>query len=180
MNIERLASNDGAQSVNTSQPDPSKIGSPPDVAEADKRALEIVGTLETETSLKLDLQARTELQLRLSSLKLYRGQHDGSLGPQSRNAISLWQRNNGLTSSSFLTAAQQALLVKQSDPHIKNYQKARLEKRPKRQPKTPNAAKVQHTEKVPLLAPNTSRNSRVRPCPYREKRAVEWYCDTAY
>ncbi|QND58874.1 caspase family protein [Mesorhizobium huakuii] len=74
------------------------------------------GTELTESAIGLDRQGRIDLQLRLEALGNAIGRIDGTLGPQTREAIGIWQADNGLPQTTYLTREQLAFLVIQSDP----------------------------------------------------------------
>ncbi|TGS35976.1 peptidoglycan-binding protein, partial [bacterium M00.F.Ca.ET.180.01.1.1] len=63
-----------------------------------------------------DRQSRIDLQLRLEALGNELGLIDGTLGSQTREAIGIWQADNGLPQTTYLTREQLAFLVIQSDP----------------------------------------------------------------
>ncbi|QND66174.1 hypothetical protein HB777_21160 [Mesorhizobium loti] len=74
------------------------------------------GTELTESAIGLDRQGRIDLQLRIEALGNELGHVDGNLGPQTRQAIGIWQVKNGLPQTSYLTRQQLAFLVIQTDP----------------------------------------------------------------
>ncbi|WP_095199101.1 caspase family protein [Mesorhizobium carmichaelinearum] len=74
------------------------------------------GTELTESAIGLDRQGRIDLQLRLEALGNEIGRIDGTLGSQTREAIGIWQSDNGLPQTTYLTREQLAFLVIQSDP----------------------------------------------------------------
>ncbi|MEO5757730.1 MAG: caspase family protein [Mesorhizobium sp.] len=74
------------------------------------------GTEITESAIGLDRDARIDLQLRIEALGNELGRVDGNIGPQSRQAIGVWQAKNGLPPTTFLTREQLAFLVIQTDP----------------------------------------------------------------
>ncbi|MBZ9776985.1 caspase family protein [Mesorhizobium sp. CO1-1-8] len=74
------------------------------------------GTELTESAMALDRQGRIDLQLRLEALGNEIGRIDGTLGSQTREAIGIWQADNGLPQTTYLTREQLAFLVIQSDP----------------------------------------------------------------
>ncbi|TGV14991.1 hypothetical protein EN816_05960 [Mesorhizobium sp. M8A.F.Ca.ET.173.01.1.1] len=74
------------------------------------------GTELTESAMGLDRQSRIDLQLRLEALGNELGLIDGTLGSQTREAIGIWQADNGLPQTTYLTREQLAFLVIQSDP----------------------------------------------------------------
>jgi peptidoglycan hydrolase-like protein with peptidoglycan-binding domain len=74
------------------------------------------GTELTESAIGLDRQGRIDLQLRLEALGNELGRIDGTLGSQTREAIGIWQADNGLPQTTYLTREQLAFLVIQSDP----------------------------------------------------------------
>lgn len=77
-----------------------------------------LGTELTESAIGLDRQGRIDLQLRLEALGNEIGRIDGTLGSQTREAIGIWQADNGLPQTTYLTREQLAFLVIQSDPQI--------------------------------------------------------------
>ncbi|RUV19248.1 caspase family protein [Mesorhizobium sp. M7A.F.Ca.MR.245.00.0.0] len=74
------------------------------------------GTELTENAIGLDRQGRIDLQLRIEALGNELGRVDGNIGPQTRQAIGIWQVENGLPQTSYLTREQLAFLVIQTDP----------------------------------------------------------------
>lgn len=76
------------------------------------------GTALTESAIGLDRQGRIDLQLRLEALGNEIGRIDGTLGSQTREAIGIWQSDNGLPQTTYLTREQLAFLVIQSDPQM--------------------------------------------------------------
>lgn len=74
------------------------------------------GTELTESAIGLDRQGRIDLQLRIEALGNELGRIDGNMGPQTRQAIGIWQAKNGLPQTSYLTREQLAFLVIQTDP----------------------------------------------------------------
>ncbi|ESY64520.1 caspase family protein [Mesorhizobium opportunistum] len=74
------------------------------------------GTELSESAIGLDRQGRIDLQLRLEALGNVIGHIDGTLGSQTREAIGIWQADNGLPQTTYLTREQLAFLVIQSDP----------------------------------------------------------------
>ena len=77
---------------------------------------QIPGTELTESAIGLDRQGRIDLQLRIEALGNELGRIDGTIGPQTRQAIGIWQAKNGLPQTSYLTREQLAFLVIQTDP----------------------------------------------------------------
>lgn len=74
------------------------------------------GTELTEAAIGLDRQGRIDLQLRIEALGNELGRIDGNIGPQTRQAIGVWQEKNGLPQTTYLTREQLAFLVIQTDP----------------------------------------------------------------
>jgi uncharacterized caspase-like protein len=74
------------------------------------------GTELTENAIGLDRQGRIDLQLRIEALGNELGRVDGNIGPQTRQAIGIWQVENGLPQTTYLTREQLAFLVIQTDP----------------------------------------------------------------
>ncbi|PDQ17970.1 hypothetical protein CN311_27270 [Mesorhizobium sanjuanii] len=74
------------------------------------------GTESTESAIGLDREGRIDLQLRIEALGNELGRIDGNIGPQTRQAIGVWQAKNGLPRTSFLTREQLAFLMIQTDP----------------------------------------------------------------
>ncbi|WP_245455815.1 caspase family protein [Mesorhizobium sp. M7A.F.Ca.US.008.03.1.1] len=74
------------------------------------------GTDLTESAIGLDRQGRIDLQLRIEALGNELGRVDGNIGPQTRQAIGVWQEKNGLPQTTYLTREQLAFLVIQTDP----------------------------------------------------------------
>ena len=74
------------------------------------------GTELTESAIGLDRQGRIDLQLRIEALGNELGRIDGNIGPQTRQAIGIWQGKNGLPQTTYLTREQLAFLVIQTDP----------------------------------------------------------------
>ncbi|TGQ66167.1 hypothetical protein EN829_022940 [Mesorhizobium sp. M00.F.Ca.ET.186.01.1.1] len=74
------------------------------------------GSEMTENAIGLDRQGRIDLQLRIEALGNELGRIDGTIGPQTRQAIGVWQAKNGLPQTSYLTREQLAFLVIQTDP----------------------------------------------------------------
>ncbi|RUX25457.1 hypothetical protein EOA13_27345 [Mesorhizobium sp. M7A.F.Ca.US.011.01.1.1] len=74
------------------------------------------GTDLTESAIGLDRQGRIDLQLRIEALGNELGRVDGNIGPQTRQAIGVWQAENGLPQTTYLTREQLAFLVIQTDP----------------------------------------------------------------
>ncbi len=76
------------------------------------------GTELSESAIGLDRQGRIDLQLRLEALGNEIGRIDGTLGSQTREAIGIWQADNELPQTTYLTREQLAFLVIQSDPQM--------------------------------------------------------------
>lgn len=74
------------------------------------------GTELTESAIGFDREGRIDLQLRIEALGNELGRIDGNIGPQTRQAIGVWQEKNGLPRTNFLTREQLAFLVIQTDP----------------------------------------------------------------
>ncbi|MBZ9721040.1 caspase family protein [Mesorhizobium sp. AD1-1] len=74
------------------------------------------GTELTEGAIGLDRQGRIDLQLRIEALGNELGRVDGNMGPQTRQAMGIWQAENGLPQTTYLTGEQLAFLVIQTDP----------------------------------------------------------------
>jgi peptidoglycan hydrolase-like protein with peptidoglycan-binding domain len=74
-----------------------------------------VGTAESEQSLNLTSDNRSELQERLQALGLYSGAIDGVFGAPFRTAVAEWQKRHGATQSGFLGPLQLAALKAESD-----------------------------------------------------------------
>lgn len=74
------------------------------------------GTELTESAIGLDRNGRIDMQLRIEALGNELGQVDGNIGPRTRQAIGVWQGQNGLPPTTYLTREQLALLVIQTDP----------------------------------------------------------------
>ncbi|PTE11034.1 caspase family protein [Mesorhizobium helmanticense] len=74
------------------------------------------GTELTESAIGLDREGRIDLQLRIEALGNELGRIDGNIGPQTRQAIGVWQAKSGLPRTDFLTREQLAFLVIQTDP----------------------------------------------------------------
>ncbi|MER9654777.1 caspase family protein [Mesorhizobium sp. M0152] len=74
------------------------------------------GTELTESAIGLDRQGRIDLQLRIEALGNELGRVDGNIGPQTRQAIGIWQAKNGLPQTNYLTREQLSFLVIQTDP----------------------------------------------------------------
>lgn len=74
------------------------------------------GTELTESAIGLDRQGRIDLQLRIEALGNELGRVDGNIGPKTREAIGIWQVENGLPQTTYLTREQLAFLVIQTDP----------------------------------------------------------------
>lgn len=77
---------------------------------------QIPGTELTESAIGLDRQGRIDLQLRIEALGNELGRVDGNIGPQTRQAIGIWQAKNGLPQTNYLTREQLSFLVIQTDP----------------------------------------------------------------
>ncbi len=54
--------------------------------------------------------------MRIEALGNELGRIDGNIGPQTRQAIGVWQVKNGLPQTTYLTREQLAFLVLQTDP----------------------------------------------------------------
>lgn len=67
-----------------------------------------------ERLLSLTYTERREVQSRLSSLGYSTGGMDGVFGPTTRRALALWQRDEGLRASGYLTADQLRALRRQT------------------------------------------------------------------
>jgi uncharacterized caspase-like protein len=74
------------------------------------------GTELTESAIGLEREGRIDLQLRIEALGNELGRVDGNIGPQTRQAIGIWQAKNGLPQTTYLTREQLAFLVIQTDP----------------------------------------------------------------
>ncbi|QKC98183.1 caspase family protein [Mesorhizobium sp. NZP2298] len=74
------------------------------------------GTELTESAIGLDREGRIDLQLRIEALGNELGRVDGNIGPKTRQAIGIWQVENGLPQTTYLTREQLAFLVIQTDP----------------------------------------------------------------
>ena len=76
------------------------------------------GTAVSEGSIGMDRKGRRDLQRRLTVLGHDTGGADGIIGPNSRNAIGSWQRENGIVETQMLTPAQYAALKAQSETYM--------------------------------------------------------------
>jgi uncharacterized caspase-like protein len=71
-----------------------------------------------ETSLGLNRQGRSRVQLALTLLGYKTGGTDGSFGPKTRAAISAWQADQQETATGYLTAKQHAALLDAAGPKL--------------------------------------------------------------
>ncbi|RUV69540.1 MAG: hypothetical protein EOR30_23755 [Mesorhizobium sp.] len=78
------------------------------------------GTELTESAIGLDREGRIDLQLRIEAVGNELGRIDGTIGPKTRQAIGMWQANNGLPQTTFLTREQLAFLEIQTDPMMES------------------------------------------------------------
>ncbi|RWM88857.1 MAG: hypothetical protein EOR84_25860 [Mesorhizobium sp.] len=78
------------------------------------------GTELTESAIGLDRHGRIDLQLRIEALGNELGRIDGNIGPKTRQAIGIWQAENGLPQTTFLTREQLTFLVIQTDPMMES------------------------------------------------------------
>nr|WP_306431195.1 caspase family protein [Rhizobium sp. L1K21] len=76
------------------------------------------GTPLTEEAIGMSRNDKLDLQLRLTALNFDTKGADGSLGRNSRLAISAWQTSRGIVETGYLTGAQYAALKNQSEPYI--------------------------------------------------------------
>jgi peptidoglycan hydrolase-like protein with peptidoglycan-binding domain len=134
------------------------------------------GTQETEALLNLDKAGRSDLQLTPGALGHMTGGADGSLGPKSRSAIAAWQRQSGITETSYLTPQQHLFLVVQTDPMMAQVRaqyekdKAREAAVVKPQKTTKQAtAKQTTTRKQQTTQRKTTRQQVVREGPVRRQ-----------
>jgi uncharacterized caspase-like protein len=74
-----------------------------------------IATADTEKALDLTPADQKEVQLRLSALDLYKGLATGALDSPTRLALSEWQKQRGVASTSFLGRMQLAALRSESE-----------------------------------------------------------------
>lgn len=98
-----------AQSINTLSAYQSYLRQFPNGAYASyarDRVQRLGGTVETASNSGLSHSQRVEVQKRLNALGYSTNGTDGSFGPGTRRAISLWQRDRNYNQTGSLTAAQ--------------------------------------------------------------------------
>ena len=131
------------------------------------------GTPETEALLNLDKAGRIDLQLRLGALGHMTGGADGSLGPKSRGAIAAWQRQSGITETSYLTTQQHLFLVVQTDPMMAQvraqYEKDKVMQTSVAKPRNVQKAAKQSTPRKQTTQRKSTRQQVVREGPVRRQ-----------
>lgn len=75
----------------------------------------------TESAIGLDRQQKIDLQERLLAIGYDLDKADGTFGAKTRRAIGLWQQENGLSPSTFLTPSQYDKLKLDTEAAVKNY-----------------------------------------------------------
>ncbi|WP_027059502.1 caspase family protein [Mesorhizobium loti] len=115
LNIDEL-NGPNAQNRQVSAPDTNQANAGSGSVSVPDEMKQTPGTELTESAMGLDRQGRIDLQLRLEALGNELGRIDGTLGSQTREAIGIWQADNGLPQTTYLTREQLAFLVIQSDP----------------------------------------------------------------
>ena len=84
--------------------------------EGDKKGAELA-----ETALRLSQSDRQRLQVALTALGFPTGGTDGVFGARSREVIAAWQRKAGRAATGYLTADQQAALLRDAAPALARY-----------------------------------------------------------
>ncbi|WP_187639955.1 caspase family protein [Bosea sp. F3-2] len=100
-------------SLEAAKPAASAVATPPGVT--DEALKNEVGTVQTETAMKLQAKDRRELQTRLRVAGFQPGKLATTFGPSQRKAIQEWQKSRGIPETGFLTAMQMTALNAQSE-----------------------------------------------------------------
>lgn len=120
LNIDELndpkAQNRQVAALDTNQANAGSVSAVRASVSIPDEAKQTPGTELTESAIGLDRQGRIDLQLRIEALGNELGRIDGTLGSQTRQAIGVWQAENGLPQTTYLTREQLAFLVIQTDP----------------------------------------------------------------
>lgn len=100
-------------SLEAAKPAASATEMPPGVT--DEALKKEVGTVQTETAMKLQAKDRRELQVRLGVAGFQSGKPATTFGPGQRKAIQEWQKSRSIPETGFLTAMQATALRAQSE-----------------------------------------------------------------
>lgn len=127
------------------------------------------GTELTESAIGLDRQKKVDLQERLLAIGYDLGDADGTFGAVTRRAIGLWQKENGLSSTTFLTPNQYVRLKLDSDLAVKGYRAQRASEKQK------SATSLKTHNSAPVVRAKPEREQRrqaVKPQPAAKSKAV--------
>ena len=92
-----------------------------EAAKSDEQAKRAAAEQE-EGKLSLTTRDRQKIQVALASLGFNPGGADGVLGPRSRQVIAAWQQKNGALATGFLTASQNAELLRTGSAAIARWE----------------------------------------------------------
>ncbi|AZO05610.1 hypothetical protein EJ068_22965 [Mesorhizobium sp. M2A.F.Ca.ET.043.02.1.1] len=113
----------------------SRSGTAVGAAAADDQENE-AGSELTESAIGLDRQKKIDLQERLVSIGYDLDDADGTFGASTRRAIGLWQKENALPPTTFLTRKQYVRLKLDSDDAVKSYRAQRASEATKQESTT--------------------------------------------
>ena len=118
---------------------------------------------QTEKLMKLNLQARKEVQQRLIALGYDAGEPNGTFTPKTRDAIGEWQAKNELQSTKYLGPLQRQAVLDQSEEAWKRISMLRPDPAPATRKLTP-------TREKPVRTVRTRVRSEDAPAPQRARQ----------
>ena len=131
----------------------------------------------TESAIGLDRRQRIDLQERLLAIGYDLDKADGNFGAKTRRAIGLWQEENGLSSTTFLTPEQYASLKLETEAAVKSYRDQQAaEAKPKesvtpQKPRVPTVAREKPRREQPrrVAKPRPAAKSKAASAPPTSK-----------
>ncbi len=123
LNLEQLKGNPPV--VANTQSDTSKPAAAPEPPAATANPENDTGTELTESAIGLDREGKIDLQERLLAIGYNPGNADGNLGAATRRAIGVWQKENNLPQTTFLTRKQYVRLQLDTDVAVQSYRARR-------------------------------------------------------
>ncbi|AZO65621.1 MULTISPECIES: caspase family protein [unclassified Mesorhizobium] len=142
--------------------------SPAATADPDSEA----GTELTESAIGLDRQEKVDLQERLLAIGYDLGDADGTFGAATRRAIGLWQKENALSPTSFLTRKQYVRLKLDSDDAVKSYRAQRATEADAKKQESATSQKTRKPAPVVRAKPRREQREATKPRPAAKSKAA--------